>query len=395
MDKVNYNQFLPNDGFSGTLLGRVWLPASLTGSVAGPSPVLVTEQGVFDLSQIAPTCAELLNNEFSRQTIEGTMLLRLGSYEDLMANTMQKTVDEERPYFLTPIDLQAIKACGVTFMVSMLERVIEEQAGGDASQAEAVRHKISAQLIGELSSIRPGSPEAEAVKAVLQAEGLWSQYLEVGIGPYAEVFTKSQPMSAVGTGAQVGILPISSWNNPEPEVVLLVNAQAQVVGATLGNDVNLRDIEGRSALLLGKAKDNNASCAIGPFIRLFDSSFSLEDVRQTAVSLTITGSDGFTLHEVSPMNLISRDVLDLVAQTINDTHQYPDGLALFTGTLFAPKQDRDGSGQGFTHKIGDLVSIRAPLLGTLQNQVTYSHHAPPWRFGTIALMKNLSQRGLL
>lgn len=389
------HQFLPEDGFRGTLLGRAWLPAPLTGSVAGPSPVLLTEQGVFDLSQIAPTCAELLNRGFSGQAIDATTLPRLGSYDALMANTMQETVDETRPYFLTPIDLQAIKACGVTFMVSMLERVIEEQAGGAASQAAAVRRKINAQLEGELSTIRPGSPEAEAVKAVLQAEGLWSQYLEVGIGPYAEVFTKAQPMSAVGAGAQVGILPISSWNNPEPELVLLVNAQAQVVGATLGNDVNLRDIEGRSALLLGKAKDNNASCAIGPFIRLFDDSFSLDDVRQTAVSLTITGPDGFTLHEVSPMNLISRDVLDLVAQTINENHQYPDGLALFTGTLFAPKQDRDGVGQGFTHKIGDLVTIRAPLLGTLQNRVAYSHQAPPWRFGTIALMKNLSQRGLL
>ncbi len=389
------HQFLPEDGFRGTLLGRAWLPATLTGSVAGPSPVLLTEQGVLDLSQIAPTCAELLNRGFSGQAIDAATLPRLGSYDALMANTMQETMDETRPYFLTPIDLQAIKACGVTFMVSMLERVIEEQAAGAASQAAAVRRKINAQLEGELSTIQPGSPEAEAVKAVLQAEGLWSQYLEVGIGPYAEVFTKAQPMSAVGTGAQVGILPISSWNNPEPELVLLVNAQAQVVGATLGNDVNLRDIEGRSALLLGKAKDNNASCAIGPFIRLFDDSFSLDDVRQTAVSLTITGPDGFTLHEVSPMNLISRDVLDLVAQTINENHQYPDGLALFTGTLFAPKQDRDGVGQGFTHKIGDLVTIRAPLLGTLQNRVAYSHQAPPWRFGTIALMKNLSQRGLL
>lgn len=389
------HQFLPEDGFRGTLLGRAWLPATLTGSVAGPGPVLLTEQGVFDLSQIAPTCAELLNRGFSRQAIDTTTLPRLGSHDALMANTMQETVDAARPYFLTPIDLQAIKACGVTFMVSMLERVIEEQAGGDASQAAAVRRKINAQLKGELSTIQPGSPEAEAVKAVLQTEGLWSQYLEVGIGPYAEVFTKAQPMSAVGTGAQVGILPISSWNNPEPELVLLVNAQAQVVGATLGNDVNLRDIEGRSALLLGKAKDNNASCAIGPFIRLFDDSFSLDDVRQTAVSLTITGPDGYMLHEVSPMNLISRDVLDLVAQTINENHQYPDGLVLFTGTLFAPKQDRDGVGQGFTHKIGDLVTIRAPLLGTLQNRVAYSHQAPPWHFGTIALMKNLSQRGLL
>jgi len=337
----------------------------------------------------------LLANGFSSEGSDLSNLNLLGSYDEIMANTMAPHREDEVPYLLSPIDLQSIKACGVTFMVSMLERVIEERAGGDAGKAETVRQNIKARIDADITSIQPGSPEAEELKEVLQAEGLWSQYLEVGIGPYAEVFTKSQPLSSVGIGAEVGILPISSWNNPEPEIVLLVTPNAQVVGATLGNDVNLRDIEGRSALLLGKAKDNNASCSIGPFIRLFDETFHLDDVRNADVALTIEGEDGFQLKEVSPMNLISRDVLDLVSQTINENHQYPDGLALFTGTLFAPTQDRGGDEKGFTHKLGDIVSISSDKLGKLQNRVTYTHQAHPWEFGITALMKNLNHRGLL
>ena len=393
--EMDYRDYLPVDGFAGTLIGRVWVPGALTGTVAGPSPVILTDDGVFDLSSIAPTCAELLANGFSREASDLSKLKLLGSYDEIMANTITSQRKKDVPYFLSPIDLQSIKACGVTFMVSMLERVIEERAGGDAGKAESVRQKIKARIDADITSIQPGSAEAEELKGVLQAEGLWSQYLEVGIGPYAEVFTKSQPLSSVGIGAEVGILPISSWNNPEPEIVLLVTPDAQVVGATLGNDVNLRDIEGRSALLLGKAKDNNASCSIGPFIRLFDETFGIDDVRSADVALTINGEDGFQLKEVSPMSMISRDVLDLVSQTINENHQYPDGLALFTGTLFAPTQDRSGDGKGFTHKLGDIVSVSSDKLGRLQNRVTYTHQAPPWEFGITALMKNLSQRRLL
>jgi fumarylacetoacetate (FAA) hydrolase family protein len=312
-----------------------------------------------------------------------------------MGNTLSAERNLGMPHFLSPVDLQAVKACGVTFAVSMLERVIEERAAGDAQKADAIRGKIRDRIGSDLSRVKPGTPQAEDLKSMLQAEGLWSQYLEVGIGPYAEVFTKAQPLSSVGPGAEVGILSVSAWNNPEPETVLIVDAKANVVGATLGNDVNLRDIEGRSALLLGKAKDNNASCAIGPFIRLFDATFSLDDVRGQDVELVVEGEDGFRLSEASQMRKISRDVLDLVSQTINENHQYPDGLALFTGTLFAPTQDRDSKGKGFTHKLGDVVRIRSEKLGTLQNRVAYCDRAPRWEFGISALMKNLHARGLL
>jgi len=387
--------YLPQDGFSGTLIGRAWVPASLTGTIAGPSPILLADDRVLDLSKMAATCSELLNLGFSGRDIDRKALPRLGSYAEIMANTLAPQRDEGLPYFLSPIDLQSIKACGVTFMISMLERVIEERAGGISASAEEIRQKIKNRISVDLTTIVPGSPESKELKAVLQGEGLWSQYLEVGIGPYAEIFTKSQPLSSVGMGAQVGILPYSVWNNPEPEMVLLVTSEGKVAGATLGNDVNLRDIEGRSALLLGKAKDNNASCSVGPFIRMFDETYKINDVRKAKITLTIKGEDGFKLEEVSPMDKISRDVLDLVSQVVNEHHQYPDGVALFTGTLFAPTQDRGEKGQGFTHKPGDMVCISSEKLGKLQNQVTFTNEAPPWEFGITALMKNLSQRGLL
>ncbi len=388
-------RYLPDDGFAGTLLGRAWLPAGLTGNIAGPSPVRVTEEGVFDLTPLAPTMSHLLNDHDARFGTGSEGLKSIGDYGAIMANTLGDR-DPDRPLFLSPIDLQAIKACGVTFAVSLIERVIEERAAGDAKRAAKVREQVLDVIGGTVESLVPGSQEALALTELLKREGLWSQYMEVGIGPYAEIFTKAQPMSSIGIGAEAGLNPISSWNNPEPEIVLAVNASGDAVGATLGNDVNLRDVEGRSALLLGKAKDNNASCALGPFIRLFDDTYSLDDVRRAQVGLTVEGAeDGFRLEDGSNMESISRDVLELVRQTYNACHQYPDGFVLFTGTLFAPTKDRDGAGQGFTHKTGDKVRITNPGLGVLENTMNWSDRVPPWTFGTGALMHNLAERGLL
>jgi fumarylacetoacetate (FAA) hydrolase family protein len=294
---------------------------------------------------------------------------------------------------LAPCDLQAIKAAGVTFAASLVERVIEERAKGDPAAAAKVREELKG-VFGDIGALKPGSPEAAEAKLLLLREGLWSQYLEVGIGPDAEVFTKAQPMSAVGYGAEIGLHPKSVWNNPEPEIVLACSSRGAIVGASLGNDVNLRDFEGRSALLLSKAKDNNASCAIGPFVRLFDASFCLDDVRAAEVSLTVEGADNFRLEGLSSMAKISRDPFDLVAQTLNENHQYPDGLMLFLGTLFAPTQDRDTPGEGFTHKLGDRVTIRSSRLGGMVNRVTTADAAPPWTFGVRALMRSLAARGL-
>ena len=382
---------LPTDAARALLVGRLWVPDT------GPVLVLVSPRGVLDLSDVAATASQLIelpDVAMRVRSAEPTLPL-LAATADVLANSAVQGRDTRLPWLLAPCDLQAIKAAGVTFVSSMLERVIEEQARGDASKAEAVRAAVVGVIGDNLASVRPGSPQSAQLKAVLIAQGVWSQYLEVGIGPDAEIFTKSQPMSAVGTGADVGLHPQSSWNNPEPEVVLAVNSRGEVQGAALGNDVNLRDFEGRSALLLGKAKDNNASCAIGPFIRLLDEHFTMDDIRHTELSMTVTGPEGFEMTGSSSLSQISRDPLDLVAQAIGSNHQYPDGFMLFLGTMFSPTQDRHGPGQGFTHVVGDVVTVSTPQLGALVNRVTTSDQAEPWTFGITALMQSLARRGLL
>ena len=382
---------LPEDAERAMLVGRAWVP----GDHPGPSPVIIRGADVVDISDTFPTMSELLNTESIESKMDDLNGTKIGVVGSLLENSAWHSQDKKHPYLLAPVDLQAVKACGVTFAQSMLERVIEERAKGDPSAAQGIRNDIQKVIGLDLESIIPGSSEAEQLKEVLIKKDMWSQYLEVGIGPDAEVFTKAQPMSVMGIGAQIGILEKSEWNNPEPEITLAVNARGKILGAALGNDVNLRDIEGRSALLLGKAKDNNASAAIGPFIRLFDENFSLDDVRMAELSLTVRGLDQFTLHGRSSMSKISRDVADLVDETIGRHHQYPDGFCLMTGTLFAPSEDRDKIGGGFTHKVGDLVQISTPTLGALVNEVELSENIQPWDFGAGALMKNLAARGLL
>ncbi|MDB5871365.1 MAG: hypothetical protein JWQ07_807 [Ramlibacter sp.] len=380
---------LPADGDAALLVGRVNFPG------LGAVLVQVRSDGVYDLSHLAPTCRDLLELPDPAGTVRARPGQRMAAAADVLANSAFDALDPAKPWFLAPCDLQAIKAAGVTFVSSMLERVIEEQARGDAARADAVRAAVVAVIGDDLAAVRPGSPEAQRLKDVLVAQGAWSQYLEVGIGPDAEIFTKSQPMSAVGTGAEIGIHPGSTWNNPEPEIVLAVSSRGETVGATLGNDVNLRDFEGRSALLLGKAKDNNASCAIGPFIRLFDGQFGIDDVRRCDLAMEVRGPDGFVMQGASSLSKISRDPLDLVAQAIGANHQYPDGFVLFLGTMFAPTQDRHGPGQGFTHEVGDIVTVSTPRLGTLANRVNTSDKVAPWTYGTAALMRDLARRGLL
>jgi fumarylacetoacetate (FAA) hydrolase family protein len=374
---------LPADAADALLVGRVWSEAA-----DGPCPVLLSNGRLLDLSSLAPTLSALLEIEGLAQKLQNTASLPdLGGLDEFLGGTAGQ--------LLAPADLQAIKAAGVTFADSMLERVIEEQAKGDPLRAQEIRGRLAPVLGDNLKGLVAGSEKAAEVKSLLQDMGLWSQYLEVGIGPDAEIFTKAQPMSSVGCGSAVGIHPKSDWNNPEPEVVLAVNSRGEIVGASLGNDVNLRDFEGRSALLLSKAKDNNASCSIGPFIRLFDGKFTLEDVKSAEISLSVRGEDGFEMTGVSAMRAISRSPENLVSQLLNRNHQYPDGALFFLGTMFAPVKDRRGAGLGFTHEIGDIVEISTPTLGRLINRVELSDSCPEWTFGITALMKNLARRSLL
>jgi len=398
MQTLSASACLPDDLEHALLIGRVW---RRDGAHEGPCVIAVRGGQVFDITQTVSTTADLFDRDDAAQVARDAPGVALGPVQALVeanfaAATPEASAASSVPRLLAPCDVQAIKACGVTFAVSLLERVIEEQAGGDPAKAREVRETITALIGTDLSKVKPGSEAAVRLKAELERRGAWSQYMEVGIGPDAEVFSKSQPMSSVGFGADIGLLAASVWNNPEPEIVLAVNGAGRIVGATLGNDVNLRDIEGRSALLLGKCKDNNGSCAIGPFVRLFDGHFTLDTVRASSLSLRVEGADdGFVLDGVSHMREISRDPQDLVEQTCGRHHQYPDGFMLFLGTMFSPIKDRDAPGGGFTHHLGDVVTISTPSLGALVNTVRLCTEIEPWTFGVRALYRSLAERGLL
>ena len=387
---ISTAELLPADAPAATLVGRIYDPES-----RGPCVVVVDGTELVDITEVEPTTSTLFERlDLAHQVDTTGAPGRRWRLQDVI-DSCRDEWDPTLPRLLAPVDLQVIKAAGVTFVASMLERVIEERAGGDVNQADLLRSEISGAIGGAISSIVPGSSAANQAKTLLVERGLWSQYLEVGIGPDPEIFTKAPVLAAVGAGQHIGVLSRSSWNNPEPEVVLIVRSDGTPVGATLGNDVNLRDFEGRSALLLTEAKDNNASCAIGPFVRVFDDYFGMQQVRELDVNITVEGQDGFALTGSSSMRDISRDPAALIAHACGDHHQYPDGFALFTGTAFAPTQDRQGAGQGFTHELSDVVRISSGPLGTLFNTVTHSELAPRWENGIWALFNNLRSRQLL
>ncbi|MDG4877367.1 fumarylacetoacetate hydrolase family protein [Mesorhizobium sp. WSM4935] len=379
---------LPADGL---FVGR-----AKTSAASHPLVVTVRDGEVIDItSSTAPTVRDLCELKDPAGYVRSAKGKAIGALASIAANSFEAGRDAGKPILLSPVDLQAVKASGVTFVVSLLERVIEEQARGSAEKADAIRADIAGLIGHDLSKLKPGSPEAMEIKAKLISRGAWSQYLEVGIGPDAEIFTKCQPLASVGFGADVGLHPVSTWNNPEPEIAMIADSSGRIVGATLGNDVNLRDVEGRSALLLGKAKDNNASASLGPFIRLFDETFAIDDVKRATVRLSVEGEDGFSLEGASSMAEISRSPEELVKAAMGPHHQYPDGLALYLGTMFVPSKDRGEKGKGFTHKIGDIVTISSEKLGALVNRVRLSPDCPHWTYGASHLMRDLARAGLI
>jgi fumarylacetoacetate (FAA) hydrolase family protein len=391
MIQITTRDSLPVDAADSVLAGRVWRP-----EVNGPSIVTLRGRDVFDITcQAVTTISDLCALPDPAGWTRTATGEKIGTVDDVLANADEAARNQQLPWLLAPVDLQAVKASGVTFIASLMERVIEEQAHGSPDMAHKIRAEFEKLIGGDLAALKPGSERAAALKESLMKSGHWSQYLEVGIGPDAEIFTKCQPMSAVGTGAYIGIHPASVWNNPEPEIALAVSRDGRVVGAMLANDVNLRDFEGRSALLLGQAKDNNASCSLGPLMRLFDETFILDDIRHAEIDLRVEGTDGFVLHDTSSMSKISRDPLQLVEAALGKTHQYPDGFLLLLGTMFAPSQDREAVGQGFTHKVDDIVTISTPRLGALRNRVKHCQDCAPWTFGANGLMRNLAARQLL